>query len=76
LAEISKFWPENSWLYLVDTSHPMEELPQETVILGTAMGTSSLNVYGHNSALKKRIKTIDSTKCASREIHNLQSEKV
>jgi hypothetical protein len=42
-------------------------LSPQTLILGTSMGISSLNVYGHISAQDKRITTLHSSKCASRK---------
>jgi hypothetical protein len=46
---------------------PRGVIPQKPLILGTSIGISSLNVYRRISAQEKRIMTLDSSKCASRQ---------
>jgi hypothetical protein len=41
--------------------------PQKSLIFGTPMEISSLNVHGHTSAQKKLIITLDGSKCASQQ---------
>jgi hypothetical protein len=41
--------------------------PPKPLILGTSLGISSVIVYGRISAQEKRITTLDSSKCASRQ---------
>ena len=52
---------------LIDTSHPVGSYSQKPLIFGTSMGIYSLNVYALISAQKKRIRTLDSPKCATRQ---------
>ena len=42
-------------------------IPKKPLIFGTPMGISSINVYGHISAKKIHIMTLDGLKCASRQ---------
>jgi hypothetical protein len=46
---------------------PCGSYPQNSLILRTSMGISSLNVYGRTTAQEKRITTLHSSKCASRK---------
>ena len=52
-----------SSLYLI----PWGNYPPKSLIFWTSMGISSLNVYARISAQKKRIITLDGSKCASRQ---------
>jgi hypothetical protein len=42
-------------------------IPKKPSFLGPSMGIPSLNVYGRISAQEKRMTTLDSSKCASRQ---------
>jgi hypothetical protein len=46
---------------------PWGSYPPKPLVLGPSMGIPSLNVYGRISAQKKRMTTLDSSKCASRQ---------
>jgi hypothetical protein len=55
---------------LIDISHPLSlggVIPEKPLILEPSMGIPSLNVYGRISAQEKRITTLNSSKCASRQ---------
>jgi hypothetical protein len=58
----SAFWRSHRYV----SSH-RGVIPKNPLILGTSMGISSLIVYGRISAQEKRITTLDSSKCASRQ---------
>jgi hypothetical protein len=52
---------------LIDTSHPMGELSPKNPNFGAVNGSPSLKVYRRISAQEKRIMTLDSSICASRQ---------
>jgi hypothetical protein len=52
---------------LIDMSHFMGSYAQKPLILGSPTVITSLNVHGPISAQKKRIMTLDSSKCACRQ---------